>query len=186
MPTPVAHFLAGTTIALLSSRKRPLDKKFLAASVVTASFADVDFGISFLIGRNLHHYFTHSVGFALLFAGTVYLLARAYARDRPAFDALVLGVSYLSHLLLDMVSEDTAPPYGLELFWPVSDRFHISPILVFDDIWRGTLAKLFGLHNWLAVAREILIVGPPTALVFLWFRRRQGYSKKPLPLFRPR
>lgn len=176
MPTPVAHSLAGTTIALLSSRKRPLDKKFLAASVIAASFADIDFGIGFLAGRNLHHYFTHSVGFTLLFAGTVYLLARAYARDRPAFDALVLGVAYLSHILLDMLSKDTAPPFGLQLFWPVSHEFYISPILVFDDIWRGTLAKLFGLHNWLSVAREILIVGPPTALGLWWWRRRQGYS----------
>ena len=90
MPTPVAHALAGTTIALLSSGKRPLDRKLLAASVLAASFADIDFGIGVLLGHNVHHYFTHSVGFTLLFAGTVYLLARAYARDRPAFDALVL------------------------------------------------------------------------------------------------
>ena len=34
----------------------------------SASFADVDFGISFLIGKNVHHYFTHSLGFTLLFA----------------------------------------------------------------------------------------------------------------------
>jgi membrane-bound metal-dependent hydrolase YbcI (DUF457 family) len=176
MPTPVAHSLAGAAIALLSSGKRPLDLKVLTTSVLAACVADIDFGVGFFTGQNVHHYFTHSVGVALLFAGTVYLLARAYARDRPVFDALVLGVSYLSHILLDLLSKDTAPPYGLEILWPVSDRFYISPILVFDDIWRGTLAKLFGLHNWLAVAREILIVGPPTALAFLWLRRRQGYS----------
>ena len=175
MPTPVAHSLAGTTIALLSSGKRPLDRYLFAASVVAAAFADIDFGIGFLIGRNVHHYFTHSIGFTLLFAGVGYLTARAFARDRPAFDALVLGVSYLSHILLDMLSKDTAPPYGLELFWPLSDRFYISPILVFDDIWRGTLAKLFGLHNWLAVGREVLVMVLPTA-VALWWWRRQEYS----------
>ena len=171
MPTPVAHSLAGITIALLTSRKRPVDPKFFAASAVAASFADVDFGISFLLGRNVHHYFTHSIGFTLLFAGVAYLTARAFARDRPAFDALVLGVAYLSHILLDLLSEDTAAPYGLQLFWPLSGEFYISPILVFDDIWRGTLAKLFGLHNWLAVGREVLIVGPPAALAFWWWMR---------------
>ncbi len=176
MPTPVAHSLAGAATALLSSGKRPLDLKLLAASAVAASFADIDFGIGFLLGQNVHHYFTHSVGFTLVFAGTVYLLARAYARKRPAFDALVLGAAYLSHLLLDMLSKDTAPPYGIQLFWPLSREFYISPILVFDDIWRGTLGKLLGLHNWLAVAREVLIVGPPAALAFLWWKRRQGYS----------
>jgi inner membrane protein len=176
MPTPVAHSLAGSTIALLSTGRRPLDRKLLAASLIAASFADIDFGISFLIGRNVHHYFTHSLGFALLFTGTAFLLSRAFARERPAFDALVLVVSYLSHLLLDMLSKDTAPPYGLQLFWPLSGEFYISPVLVFDDIWRGTIAKLFGRHNWLAVVREILIVGPPTALALWLWKRRQEYS----------
>jgi len=176
MPTPLAHSLAGTTIALFSSGKRPLDLKLLAASVIAALFADIDFGISFLVGQNVHHYFTHSLGFTLLFTGAAYLLARALGRVRPELDAMVLGVSYLSHILLDILSKDTAPPYGLELFWPLSDRFHISPILVFDDVFRGTLAKLFGLHNWLAVGREVLILGPPTAVVLLWRKRRQGYS----------
>ncbi len=176
MPTPVAHSLAGAAIALISSPKRPLDRKLLAGSVVAACFADIDFGIGFLLGRNVHHYFTHSVGFTLLFGGTAYLLARAYARERPAFDALVLGVSYLSHVLLDTLSKDTAPPYGVQFLWPLSDRFFISPVLVFDDIWRGTLEKLLGLHNWLAVGREVLVLGPPTAVVLLWWKRRQRYS----------
>jgi len=176
MPTLVAHSLAGTTIALLASPKHPLDVKFLAVSVVAASLPDIDFGISFLVGRNVHHYFTHSLGFLLLFTGGVYLAARAGSRDRPARDALVLGTCYLSHLFLDLLSKDTAAPYGLELFWPVSDRFIISPILVFDDIWRGTLAKLFGAHNWLAVARELLVVGPPALVALWWWKRRQEYS----------
>ena len=176
MPTPVAHSLAGSTIALLSSGRRPLDGKLFAASLVAASFADVDFGIGFLIGRNVHHYFTHSLGFTLLFAAAAYLLSRALARERPAFDALVLGVSYFSHVLLDMLSEDTAAPYGLQLLWPLSGEFYISPVLVFDDIWRGTLAKLFGLHNWLAVGREVLMVGPPALATFLWWRRRNSFN----------
>lgn len=176
MPTPVAHSLAGTTIALLASRGSAIDKRLFAGSVVAACFADVDFGIGFLIGRNVHHYFTHSLGFTLLFTGTAYLLSRALARNRPRFDALVLGLSYLSHVFLDLLSKDTAAPYGLELLWPLSERFYISPVLVFEDIWRGTLAKLFGLHNWLAVAREVLVVGPPTAVALLWRKRRQEYS----------
>jgi membrane-bound metal-dependent hydrolase YbcI (DUF457 family) len=176
MPTPVAHSLAGTTIALLASRGSPIDKRLFAGSVAAACFADVDFGIGFLVGRNLHHYFTHSLGFTLLFTGAAYLLARALARERPAFDALVLGLSYLSHVLLDMLSKDTAAPYGLELLWPLSSEFYISPVLVFDDIWRGTLAKLFSLHNWLAVGREVLVMALPTAVAVRWWKRRQRYS----------
>jgi membrane-bound metal-dependent hydrolase YbcI (DUF457 family) len=176
MPTPVAHSLAGATIALLSNRTGPVEPKLLAATLVAACLADIDFGISYLLGRNVHHHFTHGIGFAALFAGVVFLASRALSRPLPARDALILGVSYLSHLGLDLFSTDTAPPYGLQLLWPFSDEFYISPILLFDDVWRGTLVKLFGLHNWLAVSREILIVGPPTAIVWLWWRRRQVYS----------
>jgi membrane-bound metal-dependent hydrolase YbcI (DUF457 family) len=145
----------------------------LTASVIAASFADVDFGIGFLIGRNVHHYFTHSIGFTVLFTVAAYAISRAFSRDRPAFDALIVGVSYLSHIFLDMFSKDTAPPYGVQLFWPLSGEFYISPILVFDDIWRGTIAKLFGLHNWLAVAREVLVAGPAAALAFWWWMRKR-------------
>jgi membrane-bound metal-dependent hydrolase YbcI (DUF457 family) len=176
MPTPVAHSLAGTALALLSSEKHRLDSKLLLATVVAACFADIDFGIGFLLGRNVHHYFTHSLGFTLLFTGVSYILARALGRGRPDHDAMLLGAAYLSHVLLDMLSKDSAPPYGLELLWPLSEKFTISPILVFDDIWRGSLAKLFGLHNWLAVGRELLVMGPPTAVALWWWKRRQEYS----------
>ncbi len=172
MPTPVAHSLAAASIVLLSSRGRRIDQNLLLGSVVAASFPDIDFGISFFLGENVHHHFTHSLGFTLLFSAAAYLVARSASRERPGLDALVLGGCYLSHVLIDMLSKDTAPPYGLQLLWPLSDEFYIAPVLVFDDIWRGTLAKLFSVHNWLAVAREILILGVPTALAFAWWRRR--------------
>jgi membrane-bound metal-dependent hydrolase YbcI (DUF457 family) len=176
MPTPVAHTLAGATIALLANRTVPLDRNLFVATVAAASLPDIDFGISYLLGRNVHHHFTHGVGCAALFAAAALVVSRALARSRPGRDALILAVAYLSHLGLDLFSRDTAPPYGLQLLWPFTDAFYISPILLFDDVWRGTLAKLFGMHNWLAVSREILIVGPLTALVWVWWRRRQVYS----------
>jgi membrane-bound metal-dependent hydrolase YbcI (DUF457 family) len=177
MPTPAAHSLAGVAIALLSSGKHSPERRLLAGSVVAACLPDIDFGIGFLLDRNVHHYFTHSVGFTLLFGGAIYILSLAAGRDRPDFDALVLGGAYLSHVLLDLLSKDTAAPYGVQLLWPLSSEFKISPVLVFDDIWRGSLAKLFGLHNWLAVAREVAIVGPPASVAFFWRRRRrQRYS----------
>lgn len=168
MPTPVGHTIAGIGVYVLCTKGRDLDRTLLVASIGSACFADVDFGLGFLAGRNLHHYFTHSLGFTALFTAAAYVLLRLSGRDRPRFDTLVLGLSYLSHVLLDLLSKDTAPPYGLELLWPFSERFVISPVLVFDDIWRGTLSKLFGLHNWIAVAKEIAIVGPPVALLLLW------------------
>ena len=88
----------------------------------------------------------------------------------------MLGAAYLTHVVLDMFSKDTAAPFGVELLWPFSDAFTISPVLFFDDIWRGTLDKLFGLHNWIAVAREVAIVGP-IVLLFWWRRGKTNQSE---------
>jgi membrane-bound metal-dependent hydrolase YbcI (DUF457 family) len=171
MPTPVGHALAGAGIFAATGTHPPRrDDWLLSSSVLAACFPDIDFGISFLAGQNYHHYFTHSLGFNIIFVVAAYALARLWRRDQPLRDAAILGAAYLSHLLLDMLSKDTAAPYGIELFWPLSSGFHISPVLLFDDIWRGTVAKLLGLHNWLAVAREVAIVGP-VALALWWWRR---------------
>jgi inner membrane protein len=178
VPTPVAHTLAGATIALLANRKGPLDAKLFLATVVTASLPDIDFGISYLVGRNLHHHFTHGIGSAALVSGAVFVASRALSRPHAVRNALILGASYLSHLGLDLFSTDTAPPYGLQLLWPFSDEFYISPVLLFDDVWRGTLAKLFGMHNWLAVLREVAVVGPPAAIVLWWWRRRPEAARR--------
>jgi membrane-bound metal-dependent hydrolase YbcI (DUF457 family) len=174
VPTPVAHSLAGAGIFLATGTRSPRrDGWLFVFSVIAACVPDIDFGISFLAGQNYHHYFTHSVGFNMIFAAASYGAARLWRRERPLRDAAILSSAYLSHLLLDMLSKDTAAPFGIELFWPLSSDFYISPVLVFDDIWRGTLAKLFGLHNWLAVAREVAIVGPFVAGIW-WWRTRKG------------
>ncbi len=173
MPTPVAHALAGTAV-YLAARQDPARKEdlvLLGGTVFAACAADLDFGISFLTSHNYHHYFTHSLGFATLFCLAAYFLAKWAARPLPERDAWILGAAYLTHIVLDLFSKDTAAPFGVELLWPFSDAFTISPVLLFDDIWRGTLRELFGLHNWLAVAREVAIVGPVVA--FVWWRRRK-------------
>ncbi|HXV59826.1 MAG TPA: metal-dependent hydrolase [Vicinamibacteria bacterium] len=161
MPTPAAHALTGASIyfvALLNNRT-----VFLAA-LVAACLPDVDFGISFLTGVNYHHYFTHSLGATAIFTAAVFVTTQNVR------ETLVLGGAYLSHVLLDMLAVDKVAPYGVELFWPVSDRFFISPILVFDDVRRGTLGILLSAHNGLAAAREVAIVGP-IALGLAWLTR---------------
>lgn len=175
MPTPVAHALAGTAVYLTASRgarSRGEDLGLFAGAVVAACFADLDFGLNFLTGENYHHYFTHSLAFSSLFAIGVYFFARLMKRTSPGRDAWILGIAYLTHLFLDSFSKDTSEPFGMELWWPFADAFFIAPVTLFDDIWRGTLAKLFSLHNWLAVAREVAIVGPFVA--YAWWRRRQS------------
>jgi membrane-bound metal-dependent hydrolase YbcI (DUF457 family) len=181
MPTPVAHALAGTAVYLsVSSSRYTLrgrcgeDLWLFVTAVVAACFADLDFGLNFLTGKNYHHYFTHSLAFSTLFTVAAYFFAKLAKRESPARDAWILGAAYLTHILLDLFSKDTSPPHGMELFWPFSQMFVIAPVTLFDDIWRGTLAKLLGLHNWLAVTREALIVGP--LVLIAWWRRAKRQS----------
>lgn len=168
MPTPVGHALAG--LAIHGARGRE-DWRFAAAIVASALLPDIDFFLGFFAGRNLHHYFTHSLG-----ATAVFFVACCAVRKWRASRAGWLTVAYLSHLFLDLFSEDTAPPFGVQLLWPFSADFYISPVLVFNDVWRGNLAKLFGMHNWLAVGRELLLLGPIVGLVW-WWRRRTLHSR---------
>lgn len=174
MPTPVAHTLAGAGIYLAFRRRD--DLWLFAAAVFGACFADLDFGLNFLTGKNYHHYFTHSIAFASLFSLGSYFAARAFGRPEPGRDAWVLGAAYLTHMGLDLFSKDTSEPYGMELWWPFSKEFAIAPVTLFSDIFRGTLAKLLSLHNWLAVAREVAIVGPMVAAVWWWRKRSTGYD----------
>jgi inner membrane protein len=176
MPTPVGHVLGGVAV-YLAAKDRPLHEDLgLAATCLGVSLLpDLDFAIKPFAGRSYHHYFTHSLGFAVIFAVAVYLLARLLKRSRPLFETSVLTGVYLSHIVLDLLAKDTSPPFGVELFWPFSGAFYISNVIIFDDVWRGSLGKLFGLHNWMTVAREVLILAPVAALAG-WLARRRPAS----------
>lgn len=178
MPTPVGHALGGLAVYLAATRGDVRRRLGLGAACVgVALLPDLDLAIGSFAGRNTHHYFTHSLGFTALFALAAYIGARALGRARPLWDASILTAAYLSHILLDLLAKDISPPFGVELFWPFSDAFYISPILLFDDIWRGSLGKLFGLHNWLSLGREVLVLGPLIAL--LWWRRSRRSNLYP-------
>ncbi len=172
MPTPVGHALGGLAVILATENREPRhDSTLTLACVCAALLPDLDFVIGPFAGRSYHHYFTHSLGFAALFLLLATLLSRIGGRQLPIRDGAVVAAAYLSHIVLDLLAIDSSPPFGVELFWPISAAFYISPFTVFDDIWRGSLAILFGSHNRVSVAREVLLLAPASAL--LWWRGRQ-------------
>jgi membrane-bound metal-dependent hydrolase YbcI (DUF457 family) len=172
MPTPVGHALGGIAVYVAArGSSRPKDWPLAIAVVVSALLPDLDFAIGPFAGRSYHHYFTHSLGFTVLFAGVSYLGARFTKRAAPFRDAAVLTAAYFSHIFLDFLAKDATPPFGVQLLWPFSDTFYISPVKAFTATWRGSLAKLFGLHNWMAVGLEILVLLPIIALISRWRKR---------------
>ncbi len=177
MPTPVGHALGGLAVYLAATRGDVHRRLGLGVACVgVAMLPDLDFAIGPFAGRNVHHYFTHSLGFTALFGLAAYIGARALGRARPLWGAGIVTAAYLSHILLDLLAKDVSPPFGVEFFWPFSEAFYISPVLIFDDIWRGSLGKLFGLHNWMSLGREVAILGP--LIVLLWWWRA---GKRPDP-----
>ena len=174
MPTPVGHVLGGFAVYAATGGK-PLkeDLTFAAICAGVSLGPDLDFAIGPLAGRSYHHYFSHSLGFAALFGLGAYLVARALQRSNPLRDAGILFAIYLSHIFLDLLAKDTTPPLGVQLFWPFSEAFYKSPTFTFDEVRRGTLGRLFGLHNWLALAREVAILAPVGAIVWRWRNRSE-------------
>jgi membrane-bound metal-dependent hydrolase YbcI (DUF457 family) len=180
MPTPMGHALGAAAVYFGSTGRPAREDLGLAAACVGAGlFPDLDFAIAPFVGRSYHNYFTHSLGFAAFFGIAAYLLARTLKRSRPFRDAGILFAAYLSHILLDYFGKDTSPPFGVQLLWPLTDAFYESPLIIFGDVWRGTLARLFGLHNWLTMVREVLILVPIVGL--LWWRGRRRRVSSPSP-----
>ena len=183
MPSPIGHALSGVAIAWTASLSEPRDPagrtesdRWLPVYAALAAAPDLD-----LLVHGAHRTATHSVTAMLL----VTIVAAAVTGQvtplrGPRFGAqarwriaLMCGISYGSHLLLDWLAADNYPPRGIQLLWPFSSRWFISDL----DLFRQTARQEFLTapiirQNLIAVAQECLILVPILALIW-WARRRQ-------------
>jgi membrane-bound metal-dependent hydrolase YbcI (DUF457 family) len=114
-----------------------------------------------------HRTYTHSIG-ATLCVGLFAAAMAAYAQLPVARVALVCATAHASHILLDWLAADRTLPYGIEALWPLSQQFYISGL----DLFRQTERRHFFTGaairaNTLAVAQELLILGPLAWAVWL-------------------
>jgi len=177
MATPVGHTLgAYATIVLLkpqsvSDRSRNLIA--LGLAFIFGNLADTDFLVAYFTDQTFlnHHYFSHSIPFAILVTAFCFLILKATRRPQSFREALVLGAAYGSHLLIDYFTDDGSPPFGIPLLWPFTDHHFMSPVLLFPSIHRGNLYDLLSLHNLKAMVLEIAVLGPPALLAVLIARK---------------
>jgi inner membrane protein len=153
--------------------------KILLLYLVCANLPDVDILPGYLLGRpNLfHHGISHSIGLAIL----VGLMSMGVAlwrkrRDVARVFCIAFGL-YFGHVLLDILIVDTTPPYGVQLLWPFSRRYFISPILIFPMVYKtdtsGTfLRSLLHVGNLRLIGVELLYFGPLVVLGQYILRRR--------------
>lgn len=186
MPSPLGHSLAGLAVAWFvqpesatsgppgahhavgspSPRHRtPFTGTVWFWCALTAALPDID-----LIIPQAHRSATHSVTASLLiFIVTVVVTGKV--TPRPAWGlATALAVAHASHLLLDWLGSDRFPPFGLQAFWPFSDRFYISGVDLFPPVERRLLRpEAFSVNAYAALA-EVLIAGP--VALTAWFTAR--------------
>jgi inner membrane protein len=189
MCSPVGHSLAALVVGI-TARSDRLTLGYFMFCVFSGCAADLDFLIGWILGdlNGYHHLGSHSLFAAVLYGLVVYGVVRLFRRyqeaDKSSFVLLPLvgGLMYLSHIVLDWLAEDNSAPVGLQLLWPLSDRFMASPVFLFPrfiheaegaDI-AGMFVGLFNWHNFSAVIIETIIF-LPLLLLTLW-KRKSGYQ----------
>lgn len=173
MPSPIGHALAGLIVHGSGADRRSLEDWPRIALVVAAACApDLDLVLRFVAGAHRHRAESHSLGAALGVALLTYGVARVRHWPRPGSLAVLVGFGWASHLLLDWLGSDTAPPFGLMALWPWSERWLKAPLVLFLDIGR-TLELSTVRQNALAAAWEVALLLPILSVV-LWFRQRKS------------
>jgi len=181
MPTPFAHGLAGYTVLILAEPQLATDfrgnLKAMGAGFFFGSLADADFLVAYYSSHPVlqHHYFSHSIPFALLIGATAYVVLRALKKSQALRTAIVLTAVYGTHLLLDYFTHDGSRPIGIPLFWPLTHKHLIAPVEIFSSIHRGGMETLFGAHNFEALLREALILVPLAFAAYLKSRRSKSF-----------
>ena len=172
MCTPFAHGLAGYSLLVLGEPQLASgfrsNVKALGAGFFFGSMADADFLVAYFTKNPVlqHHFFTHSIPFTMILGVLFYLflrglnVTRVVSRPSVMHLAIILTVAYATHLLLDYFTHDGSPPIGIPLLWPFSNKHFVAPVEIFLSIHRGSMEALFGLHNFQALFREALVLGP--------------------------
>lgn len=171
MASPVGHTLAGYLgYRLIPLRfSQPLSQKWAWGAVVLANLPDLDFLPGLLIGDAFafHRRESHTLIAAIAVGSLVALGVRSARRWQPPtaqhlplrglWWGLWAVAVYLGHLCLDLLMVDPKPPFGLQLFWPFSDAFVVSPIAIIPGL---QFHPVLSWHNLMVVGIEILWLVP--------------------------
>ena len=157
----------------MASREK--NSRALGLGFVFGSLADADFIVAHYTSHPAlhHHYFSHSISFALALTAFLWAglkLLRFASANRWS---LILGVAYGTHLLLDYFTEDGSFPYGIPLLWPFTNKHFVAPLSIFYSIHRGDWDAIFSPSNLKAISMELAVMIPVTLLTIL-LKRQPG------------
>lgn len=169
MATPVGHSLAAYAVyKFFASRTGNKGYRWLLLSVAVANAPDLDFIPGLFLGQPAlyHQGATHSLSCAVTLG--LLLAGMLYGRGGSFGQLFGFGfLAYSSHLILDMFGPDGRPPYGIPLFWPISNAHLISPMPLFLGMHHGGLVStaewfkaIFSVNNLVALAVEVAWMAP--------------------------
>jgi membrane-bound metal-dependent hydrolase YbcI (DUF457 family) len=153
------------------------------SAFVLGNLADSDFAVAYLSSHPVlqHHYFSHSIPCAFLVAFLFFLLFLFFRVPQPSKTAVLPGLAYGTHLLLDYFTEDGSRPFGIPLLWPFSHHHFLSPLQIFHSTHRGSWHDLFGPQNVKAVLLEVAILTPFLLLFLCRARRLKNSPERTAP-----
>ena len=163
MPSPIAHLLTGIIIASAPMRRSmPIDLKRFLLCAAAAIVPDLDMLLT-LIGFDyfyVHRTFSHSIITVLIIFSILwvlnYLFSRKYKHKIPH---LLIPICLLSHIALDLFTEDVYGPRGIMLFWPISKRFFYLNINLFPSAFSAT-GKILPIKSLFLIGiRELIVIG---------------------------
>lgn len=171
--SPVAH----TALGALGWQWFAKEKKItsLGLFILISNLPDIDFIVFFITngvhGFSLHQLYTHN----LFFVSITALLCWPFLSGKKERWGFLLTA--YSHLLLDFLTIDGAPPFGFRALYPVSDTlFNFG---LFPNMIKANMAEVFSLQNVLVVCFEIAVFWLPLLLIYRktfagYFRKREN------------
>lgn len=183
MCTPLGHSIVGYSVAMIQSGVEIRQNGWMLLQVILfANLPDINLLFGYAVGNpnRYHHLWTHSLSFVLL-AGLLYGVSYTLLKKKNGFKAgLIISGIVFSHIVLDFFSKDTRVPYGMPLFWPISEKFYLAPVTLFLDINKASsndafLGSLFCLHNLRTILFEVAVMTP--LLVWIFIRHKKTVQK---------
>ncbi len=180
MATPIAHSLIGATLGLIQFLPRYQARRELPAifwkirhplllCILLANAPDLDYLYGIFV-RNLNQYHqtvTHTLLWNIILAAILIIYARRL--HLRAWQTWLIPTLLASHLLLDWLTVDLAPPVGMMLAWPVADHYFHSAWLLFPAPAKADWQALWSTHNLQVAAIEAGMLLPFPVLV-LWLK----------------
>jgi inner membrane protein len=124
--------------------------------------------LDLLIGR--HRAESHSIGAAVMAGILAATLRWPLASTRFGIFVAAAG-AWGSHIVLDMLGEDTSVPYGVEALWPLTTEFFTAGVDVFSSISRRWYTPRFLQETIAAIVYETLVLVPLLVIV-VWAKRQ--------------